>query len=216
MGLYSIGKRANRYIRSTLSYRIGNAQTIGSYQVQSNYFSTKNGGYALAVLADGTIDHINGRRCAILAVEACMQEFYSMPSGVEILPFFDDIAEKVLYEMRNMIYLGKTPNLSLSILFVRNGEVFSYSVGDNQVFLFDGREYHLLKNRSGRAAFLGGMTAGMVSKGVWNAMQEREMISYLGGKKHPFDKAQQMILRVREKNIKGAGNATVILVEDSL
>lgn len=58
-------------------YKIGNAQSIGSYYIQSNYFSTKNGNCALAVLADGSIDHINGRRCAVLAVEACIRGFYN-------------------------------------------------------------------------------------------------------------------------------------------
>ena len=60
------------------------------------------------------------------------------------------------------------------------------------------------------------MTAGIVSAGVWEALQEKEMVSYLKKKGHPFDKAQQIILGVRQKNRKKAGNATVILIEDAL
>lgn len=197
-------------------YRIGNAQTIGFCQMQSNYFSTRNGTNALAVLADGTIDHINGRRCAILAVETCVREFFCGSSGTEFRPDFDSLVMKILKEMRAYIYCGKVPNLSLSILFFREQELFYYTTGNNEVFLFDGRDYRLLNKRDGRAFFGIGMTAGILSAGVKQALQETELISYLEKKEHPFDKAQQMIQGVMKKNKKGAGNATAILVEDAL
>lgn len=197
-------------------YRIGNAQTIGSRQVQSNYFSTRTGTGVLAVLADGTIDHINGRRCAVLAVETCMREFFFRLPDTGNLPDFDVLIMKILKEMRDYIYCGKVPNLSLSILFFQQQELFYYTAGRNQVFLFDGRNYQLLRKRDGRAFFGSGMTAGILSAGVGQALQETELISYLEKKEHPFDKAQQMIQGVMEKNKKGAGNATAILVEDAL
>jgi len=197
-------------------YRIGNAQTIGSCRTQSNYFATRNGASALAVLADGTIDHINGRRCAILAVETCMREISSSSSDTGFRPDFDLLVEKILKEIRVYIYCGKMPNLSLSVLFFRGQELFYYTAGNNQVFLFDGRDYRLFKKRDGRVSFGSGMTAGILSAGVKQVLQEAELISYLGKKEHPFDKAQQMILGVMRKNKKGAGNATAILVEDAL
>jgi hypothetical protein len=197
-------------------YRIGNAQTIGFCQVQSNYFSTRNGQEALAVLADGTIDHINGRRCAILAVEACMRKYFAMLSGEAFMPDFDTLVAGILRELRDYIYCGKMPNLSLSILFFRGQEVIYYTVGRNQAFLFDGKDYKILEGRNGRASFGGGMTAGVVSAGVWQVLQEMEFISYLKKREHPFDKAQWMIQGVMEKRKKGAGNATVLLVEDAL
>ena len=64
------------------TYKIGNAQWIGSRHMQSSYFASKCSETAvMAVLADGTIDHINGRRCAVLAVEACIREFGNMPDA---------------------------------------------------------------------------------------------------------------------------------------
>ena len=94
--------------------------------------------------------------------------------------------------------------------------MFFYTVGNNQVFLYDGKDYKLLRERSGQVSFGEKMTAGMVSGGVHEALQEKEIVSYLKKKEHPYDKAQKLILGVRKKNRKRAGNATVILVEDTL
>ena len=198
------------------TYRIGNAQTIGDYHTQSNYFSTRNDNFVLAVLADGTIDHINGRRCAVLAVEACIREFTVQVQKEEVFPLFDFLAGKTQKEIRDYIYSGKTPSLSLSLLFLKDRELFYYSVGNNRIFLYDGRDYKPFRERSGKVFFGERMTAGMVSGGVHEALPEKEMVSYLKKKEHPFDKAQKMILGVRKKNRKRAGNATVILVEDTL
>ena len=196
-------------------YKIGNAQTTGSRYFQSNYFSIRNGRTVFAVLADGSIDHINGRKCAILAAEACIKKFYGMPEE-GVLEFFDYLARFVLRETRRFIYLGKIPALSLSLLFIKDGELFYYTVGNNKVFLYDGRDYKILEERSGQAAFGRRTVTGMFSCGAWEALKEKEIISYLEKKKHPFDKAQQMLKCIIDKNRKEAGNATVILIEGAL
>lgn len=197
-------------------YKIGNAQSIGSYYIQSNYFSTRSGSCALAVLADGTIDHINGRRCAVLAVEACMRRFYNSPTGEGVLLLFDSLAADILKEIRELVYLGKMPCLSLSIIFIKNKKMFYYTVGNNQVFIYDGRDYKVMKERRGQADFGRRMTAGMFSCGAWEALQEKEIVSCLQKNIHPFDKAQNIVMGVSKKNRKKTGNATVILVEDAL
>ncbi|MCI9080186.1 MAG: hypothetical protein HFH68_14970 [Lachnospiraceae bacterium] len=198
-------------------YKIGNAQTAGSCYFQSNYFSVgnRNRNCVFAVLADGSIDHINGRRCAVLAVEACVQKFYSRPEE-GVTGFFDYIAEYILKEIRRFIYIGKVPALSLSLLFIKDKELFYYTVGNNRLFIYDGRNYKILEERSGQAGFGRRMTAGMFSNGAWEALKEKEVISYLEKKQHPFDKAQQMLKGIMEKNSKETGNATIILVEGAL
>lgn len=196
-------------------YKTGNAQTTGSRYFQSNYFSVRNGRTAFAVLADGSIDHINGRKSAILAAEACIKNFYGIPEE-GVLEFFDYIASFVLKETRRFIYLGKMPALSLSMLFIKDGELFYYTVGNNRVFLYDGRDYKILEERSGHAAFGKKMVTGMFSCGAWEALKEKEIISYLEKKQHPFDKAQQMLKCIMDKNRKEAGNATVVLIEGFL
>lgn len=203
------------------TYKFGNAQSIGSFQIQSNYFMS---GYAMpgmrdgaiAVLADGTVDHINGRRCAVLAAEACMHAFHAMPPQVELTAFFDFIAFKILREMREIIFLGKTPNLSISFQFFRGQELFYYSVGSNILFLFDGTEYRILEGTNGCMAISKGMTAGMMSCGAAQAIKETEIISCLKKKSHPYEKAQEIIRNIKSKKMKEAGNATVVLVEDCL
>lgn len=197
-------------------YKIGNAQSIGSYYIQSNYFSTRGGNCALAVLADGTIDHINGRRCAVLAVEACMHRFYNSPAGEEVMALFDFLVADILKEIRELLYLGKIPCLSLSIIFIRDRKLFYYTVGDNQVFIYDGRDYRIMEGRKGQADFGRRMTAGMFSCGAWEALQEKEIVSCLQKNIHPFDKAQNIVMGINKKNRKKTGNATVILVEDAL
>lgn len=199
------------------AYKIGNAQSIGSYQIQSSYFASRyDDSGCLTALADGTADHINGRRCAVLATEACMRQFKNMPEKSEIPAFFESLAAKIAQDMHEIIYLGKTPYLSFCCQYFRNRELYYYSVGSNQVFLFDGSGYHLLKERCGSIGFTKGMTAGIVSRGVWEALNEKDMISYLIKREHPYDKAQKMIVGVKEKNRKIAGNAAVILVEGCL
>ncbi len=60
------------------------------------------------------------------------------------------------------------------------------------------------------------MMAGMFSCGAWEALKEKEIVSYLEKRQHPFDKAQQMLKGIIDKNRKEAGNATVILIEGAL
>ncbi len=200
-------------------YRIGNAQTIGTRHTQSNYFSAKDQEPALAVLADGTIDHINGRRCAVLAVEAYMQESSRILNNMDdrdALLFFSFVAKKIQKEMRETIYMGKTPYLSMSCLVVSKEKLFYYTVGKNQVILLYNSQLQYLAAGSGCVSFYPGMTAGLLSAGVQEALREREIISCLHKRAHPYEKAQEMIQKVIGKNRKRAGNATVLLVEGSL
>lgn len=198
-------------------YRVGNAQSIGFGQIQSNYFASYAGGEeCLLVLADGTIDHINGRRCAILAVEACMREYLEMPVQTQLPDFFHTVAAKILYDMHEILYLGKAPYLSLACQLIRNGTLFYYQAGGCQMFLYDGMQYRILTGTSGSEKMEKGTMAGIVSDGICKALHEKDMISCLSGNLHPYDKAQRMILKVKEKNRKTAGNATVVCAERCL
>lgn len=195
------------------AYKIGNAQSIGSYQIQSSYFASYCNDRCIAVLAEGAADHINGRRGAVLAVEACMRELQKMPEDVDFSAFSQSVAAKILQDMREIIYLGKTPYLSLSFQYAADSGLYYYSVGSNQIFLYDGKDYQLLKETCGRVDFGKGMTLGMISRVVSWALNEKELISYLEKKEHPYEKAQRMIMGVKEKNVKMAGNAAILLVE---
>ncbi len=198
------------------NYRVGNAQSIGSGQTQSNYFASYAGRDCLLALADGTIDHINGRRCAVLAVEACMRDCRELPPQTPLPDFFDTVAADILSDMHEVIYLGKTPYLSFACQLIRDGKLYYYQTGSCRMFLYDGIQYRILTGASGRETFEKGMTAGIVSDGVWEALHEKDMISCLAGRGHPYEKAQRMILKIKEKNRKTAGNATVVCAERCL
>lgn len=196
------------------AYKIGNAQSIGSYQIQSSYFASYcSDRGCLAVLADGTADHMNGRRCAVLAAEAYIREFQKMQQETDYPVFFNAAAKRILRDMREIIFLGKMPYLSVSVQWLKSKELFYYSAGNNRSFLFDGSNYRILSESCGKVSIEKGMTAGMISRGVWEALNEKEMLSYLQKREHPYDKAQQMIMGVKKKNRKMAGTAAVLLVE---
>ncbi len=201
-------------------YKIGNAQSIGFCQVQSSYFSTKflleAGNPVMAVLSDGTIDHINGRRCAVLAAEICMHEFRNIPDSTGMPAFFEAIARKILREMHEIIYNGKQPYLSLGIQVIKDRKLFYYNAGSTRMFLSDGTDFRFLTDRSGQVFFSRGMTAALISKGIWEALNEKEMKFYLNRKGHPYEKAQQMLHGVKTKKRKRAGNAAVVLIEGCL
>ncbi len=114
--------------------------------MQSSYFASKCSETAvMAVLADGTIDHINGRRCAVLAVEACIREFGNMPDAEFMAAYFECMARKILRDMHELIYAGKQPFLSLDIQVIRRHELFYYHAGNSRMFLFDGTSLKLLE-----------------------------------------------------------------------
>jgi len=199
------------------TYKIGNAQWIGSRHMQSSYFASKCSETAvMAVLADGTIDHINGRRCAVLAVEACIREFGNMPDAEFMAAYFECMARKILRDMHELIYAGKQPFLSLDIQVILRHELFYYHAGNSRMFLFDGTSLKLLEGRSGSAAFGRGWISGLLSQGFWEALHEKELVSYLCEKGHPYEKAQKMLSGVIQKNRKQAGNAAAVLIEDCL
>lgn len=145
-----------------------------------------------------------------------MRAFASVPQEAVFPAFFETVAARVLRDMREIIYLGKTPYLSVSCQWIRDRELYYYSVGGSRCFLSDGSSYQLLNGTYGRIHFEKGMTAGMISRGVWEALNEKEMLSYLGKREHPYDKAQRMLLGVKEKNRKMAGTAAILLIEGCL
>lgn len=196
-----------------ITYRIGNAQTIGTCEVQSNYFSIwqKNG--ILAILADGTIDHYNGRRSAIIAVKKSLQEYSQKPKRLEIPDFFESLSMQICYQLRESIYLGKTPHLSFTIVYWNTFDFYYYSVGENQLFLFDGENYMILKEQNGYCRIKAPIIAGLLSKGVYQALSEIELLDLLSLSLHPYEKAQCMMESINKKQLKKVLNSTVILIE---
>lgn len=194
-------------------YQIGNAQTIGNYEIQSNYFATWNEDAVFAVLADGTIDHMNGRRAAILAVETSRKEFRALENKQQMSGFFDLLSVKIMKSLNDNIYLDKKPNLSLTIIYLEENSLNYYSVGLNQLFLYDGSDFIILKDRNGHSEIGYGCTIGITSQNVCRGFREVEFLKLFTENCHPYYKAQKVIKQINEKNIKNIGNSTILLIE---
>ena len=205
-------------------YRIGNAQIIGRKKVQSNYFSTKynKSGDLLAVLADGTIDHPNGRKAAMLAVEyyidALSQNLYSGHLNLFAL----DTAIRANRHIQSLIYIGRIPRLSLSVVLFSKGEIGYFNVGANEIFLYDGDNERIVSDdtrnpnisySSGRLKVRSKSVIGIMSAGIYAFTHPMERLRIIESKINTFEKAQAMVEVVNNKKLNNQLNATTLLVE---
>ena len=202
-------------------YLIGNAQAIGRRAVQSSYFSTKfnEAGDLFAVLADGTIDHPNGRRAAILAVEYCVQAFrrnlfYKQTSQIML-----ETALQANRYVQNAVYTGKTPRLSLTMIFMAYLEAQYFNVGVNKIYIYNGQTERVLGGDSdnsyscGKCILPAKSVIGMISAGAHTVTHPMERLSIIESDKNIFDKAQAMVESVKVKNLDNQMNATALLIE---
>lgn len=197
-------------------WEIGNAQLLGSRTIQSNYFSVVQSEAVFAVLADGTIDHINGRRAAILSVETCMKEFLKKTEYKSIEVFFEYLPKKILNNIREHIYRGKTPYISISMVYEKDNKVYYYTVGANQIFILQEGNYICLKEQSGIYCKKAMDTVGLISQGVYETLSEVELTELVKQSTGTFEKAQHIRMKIDEKKKSKQKNATIILIEGGL
>ena len=206
-------------------YLIGNAQLIGSREIQSNYFATafNENGDLLAVLADGTIDHPNGRAAAIMAVENCTNIFRQRYAIVQHEQgnhqFLFETAMKANRRIQETFYFGRSPRVSLSLVLFSGDKLQYFNVGVNQIYIYNGHNERTLGNiasssySSGVCGLPPANIVGLFSAGAHANAQPMERIKVIESKKEVFDKAQAIIESVRKKGLEIQLNATVILVE---
>ena len=209
--------------RKQIRYNIGNAQTIGSLENQSNYFAAFRMPNYLAVIADGGIDHANGRRAAVIAVENMAGAFTGKILNKE---HFDEVVNgavaDIIRSVKDNIYRGRTPGLSLSVLCVSDGIAYFYSVGDIKIFIYDDRNIRNIYGLSFNNVYAAKPTDNfmMVSQGVCGVLTQVELLHILREKNAygrteecAYNKSVRIIEEINRKNIKDAGNATVVLLE---
>ena len=205
-------------------YRIGNAQSIGYREIQNNYFSSSfnEAGDLLAVLADGNIDHTNGRMAAVLAVECCIDTFahkYAIPQNEYAGQFLLELALKANRCVQEAIYLGRSPRLSLSLVLFRGQELNYFNVGANRIFLYNKHNERILGNdatdsySSGRCKLSAKNIVGLLSSGAYLYMHPMERIKIIAARKKINDKAQEIIDTNNEKGFDIQLNATALLIE---
>jgi hypothetical protein len=203
------------------SYRVGNAQIIGRRKEQGNYFASEynKAGDLLAVLADGTIDHPNGRRAAIMAVEYYINAFSQNIYGGYANLIAPETAMMVNRQIQSVIYLGQSPRLSLTVALFSKGEMKYFNVGMNRVFHYDGYSERILDEQNGNQYSCGRRkiqsknTIGITSFGAHAVMHPMERIRIIETKKSIFDKAEAIVEAVNKKGLEDQLNATALLIE---
>ncbi|MDR2712338.1 MAG: hypothetical protein LBB91_04400 [Clostridiales bacterium] len=202
-------------------YQIGNAQTIGRHEVQTNYFSTISNktGELFAVLADGTIDHQNARLAATMAVEFCVYSFLYNLNLKDAGRFLFETALKANERIQDSFYLGKNPRLSLSMALFMGKELQYFNVGQNNICYYNGHNELALGNdlnnpySGGQCNLAAHDIIGIFSSGVSGITHPMERLKIIGAKKEIFAKAQTLIELVNKKNLDNQANATALLIE---
>ena len=205
-------------------YMIGNAQTIGCREIQSNFFSTayNEDGDLFAVLADGAIDHPNGRAAAVVAVESCVSAFRQKLFYVErenASQFLLDTALKAGRHVQDVVYLDRVPHLSLAMALFRGNDVQFFNVGANRIFFYNGHNERVLGDfansayANGRCSIPPGNVIGFFSTGAHAYLHPMERINIIESKGEVFDKAQTIVDILCDKGLSNQLNATVLLVE---
>lgn len=207
-------------------YLIGNAQTIGSREIQSNMFSSvyNDAGDLLAVLADGAVDHPNGRIAAIIAVNCCVNTFiqkFPRTEPINASQFLLDTARKVNRSVEDAVFIGKSPRLSLTMTLFRGKELYFFSVGVNKMFLYNGHNELVLgsdanhSHSNGRCNLSPRNIVGVLSAGAYTNMHPIERIKIIESRKQVYDKAQAIIESVNKKGLPKQLSATALLIEVS-
>ena len=192
-----------------MNRRYGNAQTIGDNVTQNTYFMTKQMGDGfLAVLADGTIDSVTGAYAAILACETIAKGFVSLEDADRQLELQFARTAALLYER---LYKGRQPRVSaLAACFLGN-RMFYRNVGDLSLVSYDGRELVIKEEGAGQLD-VKGVTTLLCSQGVRQALEEIDIEKLLSGRRHPYEKAQNIIEAVNRRNLKNQRSALAVIV----
>lgn len=192
-----------------MNRRYGNAQTIGSNVTQNTYFMTKQVGSGfLAVLADGTIDSVTGAYAAILACETIAKGFVSPEDADSQLERQFAHAAALLNER---LYRGRQPRVSLLATCFMGNTMFYRNVGDLSLVSYNGRELTVEREGAGQLDRKG-VTTLLCSQGVWQALAEIDIEKLLSGRRHPYEKAQNMIEAVNRRNLKDQRSALAVIV----
>jgi len=207
-------------------YNIGNAQTIGKMEFQSNYFATALAPNLLAVMADGGIDHINGRRAAIIAVESIIAAFSEDKISNEhyFIEVINETALRIIQKVKDSIYNGKMPSISLSVICFFEDKTYFFSVGNIRILVYDNKkvkDINVLGQNSVYNSVKQTDNFAMVSQGVYESLSQVEIYRYLLQKEKKYghsdervhNKAIRIIEEINKKNLKNAKNATVVLFE---
>lgn len=218
--------RKTRKIRKPARrYHIGNAQSIGKMEIQSNYFAASvTPDFASAAVADGGIDHINGRTAAVIAVEKMMAALSGgILSREHFLEITEGAAKNIIRAVKDYMYRGRTPSLSLSAICISEGAAYYYIVGDVRIYVYNDRNIRDINGLGPGGVYhvKSGDNFMLVSRGGYEALAPVEMLQFLRGEEKKYGrsgegayyKAVGLVGEADRKNMNHAGNTTVVLLE---
>jgi hypothetical protein len=202
-------------------HKIGNAQTIGRRDIESNYFSTvyNDAGDLFAVLADGAIDHPNGRWAAVIAVQYCADAFLRKFSHDNLGQIMHETAVGAAKRIDDVVFLGMRPYVSLAMIVLINKSLWYFNVGANNIYLYNGRNERLLSDASnspytyGRCELAPKNAVCLLSEGAHSVTHSMERLNIFASGMEAFYKSQAIIEKVNSKGLTNQSNATAILIE---
>ena len=212
----AIWKKRNRF-------QVGNAQLQGYREIQSNYFSsaTNDAGELFLVLADGAVDNLSGRRAAVIAVKHCILAFDRGKLSTPDAESMRDIAIAANVRIREEIYFGIRPHVSLTMVLFTTEGLHCFNVGDNIIYFYNRHNEQEPIYSADNLFFYVRFElppkrnlVGIYSNGVHTVTHPMERMKAVWLKKKTAnDKAQSLIDCIETKNLTNQLNATALLVE---
>lgn len=203
----------NGKIQMNSKHFVGNAQTIGNSVCQTNYFLTeylKRG--ILAVLADGKIDSVNAVRASVIACELIRNK--ALDYAVYNADSMEESFRLCAQVIRERIYKGRTPHVSLSAVWIHENHLLYRQIGDLALFCYERNELHRLTERYGEYTLNHDKDDCILlcSEGVVNTLNEASMAYILDSYEKNQDRAQAIIQAVQKKKKADQENATVLVL----
>lgn len=189
---------------------IGNAQTIGCCMNQSNYFMTswmKDG--LLAVLSDGKSDSVNGMRAAVICCEVTSKKFLEGNSLEQCHLYCGKV-------LREKIYLGRMPHVSLLTLFLKGEQAQFYQTGDTALYLHRKTGLTKIIERSGNLLLDESSSCLLCTEGVYRSVNEADLCLEIENSGTNQEKAEKILTRVQQACRVNQENATLLLLGQAI
>jgi len=209
-------------------YVFGNAQLIGTKEVQSNYFSvlSNNSNSLFAIIVDGVLDKISGKYAAVLAVETFKHEYATNKhKRISFENFVTQALVKLNKNIEDHLY-EQTVSLKFAIVLIENGMMHIAETPGNAVFLCRNREILRISGNKATKSLVSNpqikisrlLSARndvimLASSGAVDSLTEMEILCRLSSQSHPQHKCQKLLQQSRQKHLKNQSNVTIIVAE---
>jgi serine/threonine protein phosphatase PrpC len=182
----------------------------------------------VSVAADGVIDHVNGRRAAVIAVDSLKKSFaYGSDAGdfTRFKKAVEDTLPKIRRDVEDYVSAGRFPALFIAVARMLGEQAYFYVKGDIRIYSYNIREKKIKRIEGADLTEAYKVSRGesfaVASRGVYEALSDTELLSCLIRKnsgifakqERVYEKALRAIEKVNGKNIKYAKNATIVLIE---